>query len=72
MPQHLAVAFAIESALIVLTVFFLLQPEFAFRNVQPSVKTAFTMGGYTLLCITFCWSVVFGCLKALHMLTYLG
>jgi len=54
-PQVL-VALAVEALLIVVT--------FAFLNA-PRTRAALQWAGMIMLCLTFCWSVIFGCVLAL-------
>jgi hypothetical protein len=46
----------------------LIVASFAFLNA-PRNRPAFHWTGMVLLCLTFCWSVVFGCLLAMNDLT---
>lgn len=72
MSKQLALAFFIEFALVFVTVFLLIQPRFAFATEARRARAMATISGYFLLCITFCWSVVVGCVLAIHQLTSFG
>ena len=65
MPKQIFFSMLIEAALVTLTVLLLVQP---FRKKQNEVKTPFV--GMILLCLTFCWSIVFGCVLALNEITF--
>lgn len=66
MSQQLTGTILIESALIVLTTFLLTQPEVVFRGVSARLRSATTFAGLITLCVTFCWSVIFGCILTIH------
>lgn len=67
-PQLLGTVL-IEAAMIALTTFLLVQPEPVFRGVSIRIRGAITWAGLVSLCVTFCWSVIFGCVLAIHHLT---
>jgi hypothetical protein len=68
LPTHLAGAIRIEVALIVLSSVFLVQPEMLFRGRSDRMRAVVSWAGFLALCVTFCWSVIFGCLLTLHHL----
>ncbi len=67
-PQLLGTVL-IETALIAMTTFLLVQPEPVFHKLSSRVRGAVTWAGLISLCVTFCWSVIFGCVLAIHHLT---
>jgi hypothetical protein len=69
MPTQVVFALIIESALVGLTALLLLQPEGLFRGHSPALRAAVRGGGLVLLCLTFCWSVIFGAVMALNHMT---
>jgi hypothetical protein len=70
MPNQLLFALLVEAALITLTMILLLQPRPFFTPAADRSRNLATMSGLFVLCITFCWSVIFGCVLALHQLTF--
>ncbi len=69
MPKQVLFALSIESILLAMTILFLVQPLSLTRFGTPNRARVFRMGGMVLLCLTFCWSVVFGCILALNEMT---
>lgn len=67
MTEQVILAKAIEIILMVMTSILLIQPKVIFRVSKP--RPVFTWGGMLLLCITFCWSVVFGAILFMNDLT---
>jgi len=71
MPRQVFFTMLIEAALVAFTVFALVQP---FASLKPKQTETRSIGlqfvGLVLLCITFCWSVVFGCVLALNEITF--
>jgi heme/copper-type cytochrome/quinol oxidase subunit 4 len=63
--KPLAQPLLIEAALILATLNFLVQPHFFFPFRSRSARAVGTWSGMLLLCITFCWSVIFGCMWAI-------
>jgi hypothetical protein len=61
----------VEAVLVAFTVFALVQP-FAFMKPKQTERrtVGLQMVGLVLLCITFCWSVIFGCVLALNEITF--
>ena len=70
MSQQLVVSFLFECLLVFFTILLLVQPRLIFRPKSDQPSSFLTMSGLFLLCITFCWSVVFGCVVAIHQLTF--
>ncbi|MCM2324189.1 MAG: hypothetical protein NDJ90_13095 [Oligoflexia bacterium] len=70
MPVQVIAAFLIEVFLILLTLLLLLQPAWIFRTQSDRGRVFTTLSGWVFLCVTFCWSVVFGCVVALNRLTF--
>lgn len=66
MPKQIMITAAIEGTLIFLTTFLLTQPTGFFKTTSEKAKTLATYSGLIFLCITFCWSVILGCLVALR------
>lgn len=69
MPKPVILAFIIESFLVMVTVALLVQPESVFRGQTERIRSALRAGGYVFLCLTFCWSVVFGAVLTLNSMT---
>lgn len=67
--NQLLLSLAIEGALILVTLLFLVQPESLIRFRSDRGKAAARIWGLVLLCITFCWSVVLGCVYAIQSIT---
>jgi hypothetical protein len=66
MPEKVMFALVIEAALITLTSMLLTQPSFLFRsNPSERLRLSATFGGMLMLCVTFVWSVIFGCVLVL-------
>lgn len=76
MAEHLGlshqvfVAGVIEIGMILVTLTFLDVPNFLLPFKSPSARSAIKGGGLIMLCLTFCWSVVLGCVLALNSGTY--
>ena len=66
MPKQLVAGLMIEFGLMLSTLFFLIQPNFIFKRIHERTRIALTMSGLIMLCVTFCWSVIFGCILTLH------
>lgn len=66
MPRQVLFALLIESSLIALTALLLTRPKMIFPNSSERGRLATWVGGLICLCITFCWSVVLGCILALN------
>lgn len=65
----LIIAGGVELGLVLFTMILLLQPKFIFREVGHSrTKSVSTWSGMVLLCMTFCWSVIFGAVLFLNHL----
>ena len=64
MPRQVFFAMLIEAALVTLTALLLVKPFRASRSEKPP------FAGLLLMCVTFCWSVVFGCILALNEITF--
>jgi hypothetical protein len=58
--EQIKIAAAIEIFFIVSS-FFLLS--------KPGTKVAYHWAGTVMLCLTFCWSVILGCIFALNAIT---
>ena len=68
-PPQLIFALLIEAALIFATWVFLVQPGPLLPVRSDVGKGALRVWGLVLLCITFCWSVVVGCIWAIQQIT---
>lgn len=66
LPKQVIFALIIECLMIILTTVFLAQPQTIFNNQSERAKSIVRIGGFFLLCLTFCWSVVFGTVLALN------
>lgn len=71
MSKQMLFACVLEGWLMILTVLMLTQPSFLFRFKSDQARNTVTISGALLLCLTFCWSVVLGCMIAFHKLTQL-
>lgn len=71
MSKQMLFALVLECWLMLLTILMLTQPSFLFRFKSDQAQNAVTISGFFLLCLTFCWSVVLGCMFAFHKLTQL-
>lgn len=70
MPRPVMVGVLVESALILATLLLLIQPRILVSSAATERwRSWLSKMGYLFLCMTFCWSVVFGCILALHDLT---
>jgi hypothetical protein len=65
-PKQLAIAFAVEFFMILLSTILLTQPRSMFREPSPRVALAITSSGLVLLSLTFCWSIIFGVVLAMN------
>lgn len=70
MTRQLLFVILIQALLMAVTTLLLLQPKPLFRFRSPQLLSAATMSGLVLLCITFCWSVIVGCVLALRDITF--
>ncbi len=70
LPRQVIAAALIESALVVTTVLFLVQPKLLFWSDSVRVRALATFGGWMLLSVTFCWSFVFGVVLTLNGVTF--
>lgn len=62
MQTNVALAFAVNFVLILGTLLMLVQPEFVFRGFRDKSRFLVRTAGMFMLCLTFCWSFVLGCL----------
>ncbi len=69
MPRHILYTILIESTLVAITVIFLVQPKFILNVSSEKIQKVFTVTGLVLLCITFCWSFILGCILAISQMT---
>lgn len=69
LTKQLLFALMIETSLVMLTTILLIQPKFVFDGQSNKIRDTARVGGMFLLCITFCWSVVVGCVMALNSMT---
>lgn len=69
MSKQMLFALVIECWLIVLTSLMLTQPSVVFRFKSQQARHAATISGYLLLSLSFCWSVILGCMIAFQQLT---
>ncbi len=69
MPRYVALAFMVEFFMILLTCTLLMQPRSMFGAVSQRMSSAVMAGGFVLLCLTFCWSVILGAVLALNDMT---
>ena len=67
-PQVLF-ATSVEGFLVVLSCLLVVQPESVFGRRSRGVRLAASYAGWIALCLTFCWSVIFGCVLVLNDLT---
>jgi hypothetical protein len=64
MSKQLIFAVVLEFWLVILTTMLLTQPSLVFRGHKGRPRLSVTVSGLFMLCVTFCWSVVLGCLVA--------
>jgi hypothetical protein len=69
MPKQVLVSMLLEVSLILFTTILLTQPRFLFFNLSLRTRAALRASGWAMLCITFCFSVIFGCILALNATT---
>jgi hypothetical protein len=70
LSHQIFVAVFIELVMIFLTLLLLDVPNLAFRFRSPGAQSAVRGAGMIMLCLTFCWSVILGCVLALNSGTY--
>jgi len=68
MSRNLVYAVLIQLGLIVVTSILLAQPAMMFPAGSERMRSFMKAGGWLFLCVTFCWSVVVGCLLSLDVL----
>lgn len=66
MPTSVIFVFGVESALGLLTMLLLLQPQKAFGARSNRFRSAARWGGMFFLGITFCWSIVVGVVLSMN------
>jgi len=64
--QSLVISLAVELVLMSATLFLLAHPRMLFKPRTDRARLMITISGLVFLCLTFCWSVIFGCVIALH------
>jgi hypothetical protein len=69
LPPQLIFATTVEATLILMTSWLLVQPEAVFSEWSPESRKLATMAGLVLLCLTFCWSIIFGMVIVIQNLT---
>ncbi len=72
LPPQVIFATLVETGLVLLTCLLVVQPESVFRGVASEIRRSVSFAGMVSLCLTFCWSVIFGCVLALNDLTLKG
>ena len=68
-PPQLIFATVIEAAMILTSCFLVVQPESIFSGTTQDTRRLASYAGMLALCVTFCWSVIFGIVLALNNLT---
>jgi len=68
--QPVRLAALVEAALVLVTLFLLVQPEFAFRGTSAKVKGTIRAFGWSSLVIVFVWSFVTGSLLTLNAIRF--
>lgn len=71
MSKQMIFALVVEGWLVLLTLLMLMQPSFVFQFKSDQAQRVVTVFGLFLLSVTFCWSVVFGCLIALNQFAHM-
>jgi hypothetical protein len=66
LPPQVIFSLVVETGLVLLTCFLVVQPESVFRGVSGEIRRSVGFAGMVSLCLTFCWSVIFGCVLALN------
>ncbi|OFZ70442.1 MAG: hypothetical protein A3K03_05825 [Bdellovibrionales bacterium RIFOXYD1_FULL_44_7] len=69
MPKQLVFVMLIEFALIMLTCILLMQPTLIFAGQSDRARSIARTGGLVFLCVTFCWSIILGCVFTLSYST---
>jgi hypothetical protein len=69
MAPQVKIALLLESGLICFTTLLLTQPNFLFRPQSQKGRDFCRTAGLFFLCVTFCWSIVFGCILAVNSLS---
>ncbi len=64
--QSLVISLAVEIILVSMTLFLLAHPRMLFKQRSDRARLLITISGLVFLCLTFCWSVIFGCVLVLH------
>jgi hypothetical protein len=59
-------------AMVLLTCLLVVQPESVFKNVSDQARQAYLYAGMISLCLTFCWSVIFGIVLTINNLLLRG
>ncbi|MBI3534092.1 MAG: hypothetical protein HY072_01210 [Deltaproteobacteria bacterium] len=70
MSMQIAICLMIELALIVITSFLLIQPNYVFHGQSNTIKNLAKSTGYIFLCLTFFCSVILGCIFELSHLRF--
>ncbi len=70
LSHQIFVSFLIELVMILATLVLLDVPNLAIRFRSPGAQAAVRGAGMVMLCLTFCWSVILGCVLALNAGTY--
>lgn len=69
-PKQVLVSLLLESGLITLTTLLLAQPKVMFATRSERARSLAFSGGLLFLCLTFCWSVIFGCVLYLNDISF--
>jgi hypothetical protein len=70
MPSSVIFTLLVELAFISLTAYLLTRPKKMIQGQTLSVPSFFQWTGMFFLCVTFCWSVVFGIVLAMNDLFF--
>jgi hypothetical protein len=68
LPPQLIFATVTEIAMVLMSCLLVVQPESIFSGSSQGTRRAATYAGLVTLCLTFCWSVIFGIVLALNNL----
>ena len=68
-PPQVLFSTVIEAVLVLTSCFLVVQPESVFSGTSQGTRRLANYAGMLALCVTFCWSVIFGIVLTLNNLT---
>lgn len=72
MSKQLLFVVIIEGLLVFATLLLLVHPRLILFSSSDQAKKMGMIGGLFCLCLTFCWSVVFGAVLVIHQIPFRG